>query len=73
MIENRESLRLEQEIGGERAFFVIWSDVYGPMVQEPIPLEKVADAKEFLKEHKGKKILRFKDINSKLKTSLDNP
>ena len=39
-----------------QAFFVIWSDVYGPMGHEPIPFEKEADAKKFLKEHKGKKI-----------------
>ena len=56
-----------------RAFFVIWGDVYGPMGHEPIPFEKEADAKKFLKEHKGRKILKFKDINSKLITSLDNP
>ena len=56
-----------------RGFFVIWGDVYGPMGHEPIPFEKEADAKKFLKEHKGKKILRFKDISSKLITSLDNP
>ncbi len=56
-----------------QAFYVIWSDVYGPMGHEPIPFEKEADAKKFLKEHKGKKILRFKDINSKLISSLDNP
>ncbi len=56
-----------------RAFFVIWGDVYGPMGHEPIPFEKEADAKKFLKDHKGRKILKFKDINSKLITSLDNP
>jgi nitrous oxide reductase accessory protein NosL len=56
-----------------QAYYVIWSDVYGPMGHEPIPFEKEADAKQFLKEHKGKKILRFKDINSKLILSLDNP
>jgi nitrous oxide reductase accessory protein NosL len=55
------------------AFFVIWSDVYGPMGHEPIPFEKEADAKKFLKEHKGKKILRFKNINANLILSLDNP
>ena len=55
------------------AYFVIWSDVYGPMGHEPIPFEKEADAKRFLKEHKGKKILRFKDINPNLIKSLDNP
>jgi nitrous oxide reductase accessory protein NosL len=55
------------------AYYVIWSDVYGPMGHEPIPFEKEADAKRFMKEHKGKKVLRFKDVNSKLITSLDNP
>ena len=55
------------------AFYVIWGDIYGPMGHEPIPFEKEADAKKFLKEHKGKKILRFKDINPKLIWSLDNP
>jgi len=55
------------------AFFVIWGDVYGPMGHEPIPFEKEADAKRFLKEHKGKKILRFKDISPKVITALDNP
>jgi copper chaperone NosL len=56
-----------------KAFYVIWSDVYGPMGHEPIPFEKEAEAKKFLKEHKGKKILRFKDITLKLMRSLDNP
>jgi copper chaperone NosL len=56
-----------------RAFYVIWSDVYGPMGHEPIPFEKEEDAKKFLKRHKGKRVLGFKDINPKLITSLDNP
>ena len=56
-----------------QAFFVIWSDVYGPMGHEPIPFEKEADSKKFLKEHKGKKILRFKDINPNVIMSLDHP
>ena len=56
-----------------QAFFVIWSDVYGPMGHEPIPFEKEADAKKFLKEHKGKKMMRFKDINPNVIMSLDHP
>ena len=60
-------------INARQAFFVILSDVYGPMGHEPIPFEKEADAKRFLKEHKGKKILRFKDINLTLIKSLDDP
>jgi copper chaperone NosL len=55
------------------AFFVIWSDVYGPMGHELIPFENEADAKQFMKEHKGKRILRFQEIRPKIIHSLDNP
>jgi copper chaperone NosL len=61
------------DIYARQAHFVIWGDLYGPMGHEPIPFEKKADAKRFLKEHKGKKILRFNAINPKLILSLDNP
>ena len=56
-----------------KAFYVIWGDVYGPMGHEPVPFEKEADAKNFLKEHKGRKIVRFKEITPQLLYSLDNP
>jgi copper chaperone NosL len=60
-------------IDARKASFVIWSDVYGPMGHDTIAFEKESDAKEFLKEHKGKNIVRFQDINLKLITELDNP
>ena len=60
-------------IDAQKALFVIWSDMYGPMGHEPIPFEKEADAKRFLEDHKGRKILRFKDITPKVILSLDNP
>jgi nitrous oxide reductase accessory protein NosL len=60
-------------IDARKAFFVIWGDVYGPMGHEPVPFEKETDAKKLLKEHNGRKILRFKDITPKLLSSLDNP
>ena len=63
----------KRSIDGRQAFFVIWSDIYGPMGHEPIPFEKELDARKFLKEHKGRKILRFNDINPQLIQSLDNP
>ena len=40
-----------------QAYYVIWSDIYGPMGHEPIPFAKPTDALKFLKEHKGKKII----------------
>ena len=56
-----------------QAYYVIWSDIYGPMGHEPIPFAKPTDTLKFLKEYKGKRIVRFKEVDMKLITSLDNP
>lgn len=58
-------------IDGHKAYYVIGSDVYGPMGKELIPFEKEADAKEFMKDHKGKKILLFKNITTEVLKTLD--
>ena len=60
-------------INGFDAFYVIGSDVRGPMGYEPISFQKEEEAKKFLKEHKGKEILKFKDVTLDLIKSLDNP
>ena len=60
-------------IDARQVYYVIWSDVYGPMGHEPIPFAKEADARKFLKEHKGRTILRFNDIKLPVIKSLDNP
>ena len=49
-------------IDGSTAFYVEGSDIKGPMGAEFIPFEEEADAREFLKDHSGKRILRFRDI-----------
>jgi len=56
---------------GYQAFYVIGSDIYGPMGRELISLEKEAEAKEFMKDHKGKSILKFKDITYEIIKGLD--
>ena len=43
-------------------FFVTGSDVYGPMGVELIPVKGKAEAHTFMKDHKGKKMLRFSEI-----------
>ncbi len=63
----------QKAIPARKAYFVIWSDVYGPMGHEPLPFEREAEARKFLREHKGRKILRFGDITQGLLQSLDNP
>jgi copper chaperone NosL len=58
-------------IEGTRAFYVIGSDVFGPMGRELIPFAKESEAREFLKDHKGKKILRFQEITAEVLKPLD--
>lgn len=58
-------------IDGYKAYYVIGSDVYGPMGKEIVPFEKKEDTMEFMKDHKGKKILRFKDITPEVLRTLD--
>lgn len=54
-----------------RAWYVLGSDVYGPMGRELIPLAAEADAQEFLRDHQGKRILRFNDVTREVIQRLD--
>jgi len=58
-------------IDGWKAYYVMGSDVFGPMGRELIPFEKEEDAREFMKDHKGQSILRFRDVTPDLLRSLD--
>jgi len=58
-------------VDGFKAFYVIGSDILGPMGRELIPFEKEADAKEFMKDHRGKSILRFGDVTVSILKELD--
>jgi copper chaperone NosL len=44
-------------------FFVKGSDVNGPMGAELVALETLDKAKVFMKDHRGKKILKFDDVS----------
>ena len=52
------------------AFFVIGSDIYGPMGHELIPFKTREAAGSFSKDHHGKKILTFGEITPSLIDSL---
>jgi copper chaperone NosL len=56
---------------GRKANYVIGSDVYGPMGRELIPFAKIDDAKEFLKDHRGKRVLRFDEVTQEIIQELD--
>ncbi|MBA4372689.1 MAG: nitrous oxide reductase accessory protein NosL [Thermodesulfovibrio sp.] len=45
-----------------KLFYVSGSNVTGPMGAELVPLESEQKAKEFLKDHNGKKVLKFSEI-----------
>lgn len=53
-----------QMIDGRTAYFVLGSDVFGPMGKELIPFKDLSAAQEFMKDHKGKKMVRFSQISN---------
>ncbi len=59
-------------IDARKAYYVIGSDVLGPMGHELIPLETIEDAKEFMADHQGTKILQFDQVGADLPGKLDN-
>jgi copper chaperone NosL len=58
-------------IDGFKAYYVGGSDVYGPMGRELIPLDEESDALEFMKDHKGNSLLKFKEITHDTIKALD--
>lgn len=58
------------KIEAKKAFFVIGSNVYGPMGHELIAFGKFEDAKEFQKSHNGKVILKFNEISQQILKGL---
>lgn len=51
-----------KHIDGRRASYVLGSDVLGPMGKELVPFATEAGAREFLKDHRGQRILSFQEI-----------
>ena len=58
-------------VDGLKAYYVQGSDVFGPMGRELIPFEKEREAREFMKDHKGKTLLRFQEITASIIKGLD--
>jgi copper chaperone NosL len=44
-------------------FFVKGSDVNGPMGTELVPVASLEKAQTFMKDHRGRKIMRFSEVN----------
>jgi nitrous oxide reductase accessory protein NosL len=60
-----------RQVDGYKTYYVLGSDVYGPMGRELIPFEQMKDAEEFRTDHKGKKILRFSEISRNILRELE--
>ena len=60
-----------KQVDAKKASYVIGSDVYGPMGKELVPFGKLADAYAFLKDHKGKMVLRFSDVTPRVLKSME--
>jgi len=58
-------------IEAKSAFYVIGSDVLGPMGHELLPFKDMESAQEFMEDHKGNSIIRFQDVTPAIIESLD--
>jgi len=54
-----------------KATYIVGSDIYGPMGRELVPFEKEDDAKVFMEDHKGRSMVKFKDVTISLVRSLE--
>ena len=55
-----------EPIDGKPAFYVVGSDVFGPMGKELIPFARRGDAEEFLRDHGGRRVVGFDEIEREL-------
>ena len=55
-----------ESIDGKKAFYVLGSNIYGPMGKELIPFKSEEDANKFKDEHFGEKVLRFEDLSKEI-------
>ena len=61
-----------ERIDARNAWYVIGSDVLGPMGHELVPLVSREDAEAFMGDHQGKRLLRFNDVDLALLLKLDD-
>lgn len=60
-----------KKMDAAQALYVAGSDVLGPMGYDLIPLATKDAAAEFLKDHKGKRILRFEEVTPEVIARVD--
>jgi len=60
-----------EAIPAKRAYYVIGSNLFGPMGNELIPFGTEEAAKNFMHDHQGETIVRFDEITPKMVMALD--
>jgi copper chaperone NosL len=58
-------------VDGRTAWYVLGSDVLGPMGRELIPVAAEKGARQFMVDHKGKRLLRFTEVTADTLKGLD--
>jgi nitrous oxide reductase accessory protein NosL len=58
-------------IDGRKAYYVLGSEVYGPMGRELVPFIRSSDAEEFMHDHNGKVVLKFEEVTRFIVKGLD--
>lgn len=58
-------------IDARKAWFVLGSTVLGPMGRELVPFAREADARGFLKDHGGQRVLAFAEVTPQLLKGLE--
>ncbi len=58
-------------IDGRTAWFVIGSDVRGPMGHDLVPFSSEGAAQEFMKDHRARRIVRFREATIDLLKELE--
>ena len=58
-------------VDAKKCFFVLGSNIFGPMGHELVPFKNEMDAVEFSKFHSGKAILKFNSITKQIVYGLD--
>ena len=61
----------QKAIDARDAYYVIGSDIYGPMGNELIAFKSKSSAKTFYMDHRGAKVVHFKDIKQEEVYKLD--
>jgi nitrous oxide reductase accessory protein NosL len=60
-----------RQVDARAAWFVLGSDVLGPMGHEAVPFASEADARGFLADHHGRRVLRLSEIDAAVLGELE--